>query len=166
MTPRSFPRLLSALLAGLLATVAAQANEADHVRADKAWIRVLPGDLPAAGYVRLHNDGEQPATLRTAASPRYGSVMLHRSSGEGGMSRMTMVDGIVIPAHGETALAPGGYHLMLMQPTAPVQAGEHIPMNLRFADGSTLAVDFIARPANAADAEPPMTMDHGTQSSH
>jgi len=161
MNPRSVLRFLPVLLAGVLAAAGARASEAAHVRAGQAWIRVLPGDLPAGGYVVLSNDGDQPATLRGATSPRYGSVMLHRSSGEGGMSRMAMVDSLVVPAHGKVELAPGGYHLMLMHAVAPVKPGERVPLSLRFADGSTLAVDFAARPANATGADEAMPMEHG-----
>jgi periplasmic copper chaperone A len=142
---------LSLLLGGLLLAGGAHATAAEHVRASHAWIRLLPGDLPAGAYVTLHNDGDQPVALSGADSALYGDVMLHRSSTEGGMSRMTMVDAVAIPAHGTAALAPAGYHLMLMQPNAPVKPGDTVPLKLTFTDGSTLTTGFIARPANAMD---------------
>jgi copper(I)-binding protein len=40
---------------------------------------------------------------------------------------------------------------MLMQPVAAVQPGSAVELQLQFADGSTLPVDFVARPANALD---------------
>lgn len=143
---------LPLLAAGLLAAVAAHATEAEHIRASQAWIRVLPGDLPAGAYVTLENTGDQPAILRGARSARYGSAMLHKSSAEGGVSRMAMVDELPVPAHGKAELSPGGYHLMLMQATAPVNVGDKVKVTLTFSDGSTLDADFIARPANAASA--------------
>ena len=139
------------LLAGLLLSVSAYATEAEHVHASHAWIRSLPGALPAGGYVILENDADQPATLRRASSDAYASVMLHHSSTEGGMSRMTMVDALAIPAHGKIALAPAGYHLMLMQARTPVKPGDLIKVTLTFADGSSLPTEFVARPANAMD---------------
>jgi copper(I)-binding protein len=142
-------RPLSLLLAGLLCAGAAHATEADHVRASDAWIRVLPGNLPAGGYVTLHNDGDQPATLQGASSTAYASVMLHQSSTETGMGRMRMVDHLVVPAHGQVALAPGGYHFMLMDAGKPVRPGQNVQMTLRFVDGSTLTAGFLAKPANA-----------------
>jgi hypothetical protein len=156
--------MLSILLAGLLLSGAAHAGAADHVHANHAWIRVLPGDLPAGAYVTLQNDGDQPIALRGASSTVYGDVMLHQSSTAGGMSRMTMVDALPVPAHGKAVLAPAGYHLMLMQAKAPVKPGDTVRLMLNFTDGSTLAADFIARPANAMDAgdEHAMpSMDHG-----
>ncbi|AIF48739.1 copper chaperone PCu(A)C [Dyella japonica] len=134
---------------GLMFATASHANEAEHIRASQAWIRVLPGDLPAGAYVTLENTGDQPASLRDAHSASYGSAMLHQSSGEGGVSRMSMVESLAIPAHGKAELSPGGYHLMLMQAKTPVKPGDTIKVTLTFGDGSTLDADFVARPANA-----------------
>ena len=140
---------LALLLAAALACTAVHASGAAPVRASGAWIRVLPGTLPAGAYVTLHNNGDRPAVLRGARSTDYAGVMLHQSSSAGGMSRMRMVDALVVPAHGTAALAPGGYHLMLTQAQRPVQPGDTVQLELQFADGSTLPTDFIARPADA-----------------
>jgi copper(I)-binding protein len=142
-------RSLPLLLAGLLCAGTVHAAQADHVRASEAWIRVMPANLPAGGYVVLHNDGDQPAVLDGASSAAYGSVMLHQSSTDTGMGRMRMVDSLSVPAHGQVALAPGGYHFMLMAAGTPVQPGQSVRITLHFADGSTLATDFLAKPANA-----------------
>lgn len=139
------------LVAGLLLSAGAQATQAEHVKASHGWIRTLPGNLPAGGYVTLENDGDKPAAISSASSARYASVMLHHSSTGGGMSRMTMVDALTIPPHGKVMLAPAGYHLMLMQASAPVNPGESVQLSLEFADGSSLPTTFIARPANAMD---------------
>ena len=142
---------LFALLAGLALVPAVHATAADHVHAIHAWIRVLPDTLPAGAYVTLKNDSDQLVALTGASSKAYAQVMLHHSSTEGGVSRMTMVQSLPVPAHGTAMLAPAGYHLMLMQPAAPVKPGSTVRMLLKFSDGSTLPADFIARPANALD---------------
>jgi len=142
------------LLAGWLAVGTVHANQAEHIRASKAWIRVLPSALPAGGYVTLHNDSDQPAALSGASSAAYSDVMLHKTSTQAaGMSQMTMVDRLDVPAHGEVSLAPAGYHLMLSDPSHPVKAGDTVKLSLKFADGSVLDVDFLARPANAVGAD-------------
>lgn len=156
-------RSLGLLLAGLLAAGAAHADQASQVHADAPWLRVLPAGLPAGGYVTLRNDGDAAATLTHASSARYGEVMLHQSTTDGGMGRMKMVDRLVIPAHGQVALAPGGYHLMMMQAHGAVAAGDRVPVTLDFADGSHLSLEFLARPANAVDAGT-MPMDHAQPS--
>ena len=156
MTKSTCARVAAAvvLLTGLVAAAPARAaatQQADAVHAEGAWLRVLPAGQPAGGYVTLRNEGDAAASLVGASSPRYGHVMLHKSSTEGGMGRMSMVDALAVPAHGRVALAPGGYHLMLMHAGTAVVPGDRVPVTLRFADGSTLAVDFLARPANATD---------------
>lgn len=142
-------RPLPLLLAGLLCAGTVHAAQADQVRASGGWIRVMPANLPAGGYVTLRNEGDQPAVLDGASSAAYGSVMLHQSSTETGMGRMRMVDRLVVPAHGQVALSPGGYHFMLMDAARPVQPGQTVQVTLHFADGSTLATGFLAKPANA-----------------
>ena len=145
------PYLACALLACVLPAAGVHAAAADHVRASHGWLRVLPGSLPAAGYVILHNEGDQPAELTGASTVAYARVMLHQSSMQGGMSRMSMIDALPVPAHGKAVLAPGGYHLMLMQPATTVTPGQHVRVLLKFSDGSSLPTEFIARPANALD---------------
>lgn len=144
---------LPLLAASLMLAASALASEAEHIHASQAWIRVLPGDLPAGAYVTLENTGDQPASLRGAHTASYASAMLHQSSGEGGVSRMSMVDSLAIPAHGKAELSPGAYHLMLMKATTPVKPGDKVKVTLTFGDGSTLDADFIARPANATGVD-------------
>ncbi|HKT94433.1 MAG TPA: hypothetical protein VJS18_19890, partial [Paraburkholderia sp.] len=48
---------------GALAAFAPAANAAGTLSTQDAWVRWLPNDLPAAGYVTLKNDGDQPVDL-------------------------------------------------------------------------------------------------------
>ena len=139
------------LMIGLLFAGTVTAGDADHVTASRGWIRVMPGALPAGGYVVLENHGDRAVALRSASSTAYGDVMLHKSSTDTGMGRMEMVDSLSIPAHGQAALSPGGYHLMLTKPTGSVKVGDKVRVELRFADGSMLPTDFEAKPANTVD---------------
>ena len=132
----------SAAVAGSAATSA--------IRVSHAWIRVLPGDLPAAGYARLENRSDESVALVGARSGSYRRIMLHESLMSGGMSEMKRVSHLTIPAHGGAALAPGGYHLMLMNAVRPVKPGDEVAITLVFAGGSTRTVTFLAMPANAS----------------
>lgn len=138
------------LLAGLLPVAGLHATTAAaQVHASQAWVRVLPGALPAGAYVTLRNDGDQAVELTGAKSAAYAEVMLHQSAMSGGMSHMSEVESLTIGAHGQAVLAPAGYHLMLMHAVAPVVPGTRVRLTLEFSDGSSLPVDFLARPANA-----------------
>jgi periplasmic copper chaperone A len=146
MTKRS---LLLLLAIELLSPGTLRAAQADHVTASQAWIRLLPAKLPASGYVTLQNNGSSATTLVSAHSGTYASVMLHQSTMGNGMSSMSAVDKLVIPAQGKASLAPAGYHLMLEQPNRGLKPGDSVDITLDFADGSQLPVHFLVRPANA-----------------
>ncbi|MGH8212212.1 MAG: copper chaperone PCu(A)C, partial [Rhodanobacteraceae bacterium] len=106
-------------------------------------------NLPAAGYATIRNDGEKPVRLTGADSPDYRMAMLHRSVQKNGSDSMEVVGAIGIPAHGSVALAPGGYHLMLMDAKHPVKPGDSVHVSLHFDDGETLQMTWPVRPANA-----------------
>ena len=131
-------------LAALALSGAAPAAE---VRIADAWIRALPGALPAAGYFTLANTGSKAVALTGAESPICGMLMLHRSQSEGGVGRMEDVAQVPIPAGGRIAFAPGGYHLMCMDPKPALKPGSKAPVTLRFSDGTVLAASFDIRNA-------------------
>lgn len=138
-------------LAAALALVAAGAGAADAppVDASGGWIRVLPGSLPAGAYVRFENRSASALKIVGAESADYGEAMIHRSSTEGGMGRMEMVDSVPLPPNGKLDFTPGGYHVMLMQAKHPVKAGDSLTITFELSDGRKLPVTFVARPANA-----------------
>ena len=109
------------------------------------WFRSLPGSIPAGGYFVLQNNGDKPATLSGAQSPACGMLMLHKSENMSGMEQMDDVRKIDIPAHGTLKFAPGGYHLMCMQPAMKI--GGRIPVTLQFADGTTVTSAFAVKNA-------------------
>jgi len=112
------------------------------VSVNDARMRWLPGDLPMAGYFVITSHAPGPLRLTGAESPAFGHVMLHRSVEEAGVAHMAHVDGVDLAPGEPVAFAPGGYHLMLMHRTQALQAGEAVPVILRFSDGRTLAVSF------------------------
>jgi copper(I)-binding protein len=112
------------------------------VSVSDARIRWLPGDLPMAGYFVITSQAPGPLRLVGATSPAFGGVMVHRSVEEAGMARMMHVDGVDLSPGQSVAFAPGGYHLMLMNRTRELNAGEEVPVTLRFGDGQSLVVTF------------------------
>ena len=107
-----------------------------------AWIRLLPGDLPAAAYFTVVNPGAQPLQLHSVETAAYGMTMMHRSEVVNGQSQMLPAEDVTVPAHGSLAFAPGGYHVMLMDPVKPLQPGGSLPMTLVFSNGLKLTADF------------------------
>ncbi|MGH8271180.1 MAG: copper chaperone PCu(A)C [Gammaproteobacteria bacterium] len=125
----------------------AQATAANTVSATNAWIRWLPGELPLAGYVNLHNDGAQARKLVGASSPDCKRIQLHHSMKmRDGMETMKPVAYVTVPAHGEFRFAPGDYHLMMWRKHA-FKIGAKVPVLLQFADGARLRVLFTVKGA-------------------
>ena len=145
-----FRSLIVAVLLACSAAAFAATPASPDVQVEHAWIRWLPARLPAAGYAVIRNLGDGSVRLTGASSPDYGMVMLHHSRLAHGDSTMEMVDHLDIPAHGSVTFAPGGYHLMLSQPTRRIEPGDHVKVTLEFAGGEKLQADFSVRPANAS----------------
>lgn len=137
-------------LALLLIAGASHAADSANVKVTGGWLRVLPGNLPAGGYVTFENASDKALTIVEVSSPDYADAMIHRSSTEGGMGRMEMVDSVALPPKGKLAFSPGGYHVMLMQAKHAVKPGDTVKVTFRLADGETVPATLIARPANAS----------------
>ncbi len=139
---------LPALVLCACLPAAAFAQPSIHVHVTGGWIRLLPGDLPLAGYFTLRNDGAQAVKLVGASGPAFTRIELHHSMSMHGMDRMVPVPEITVPAGKSFAFAPGGYHLMLWR-SGTLHVGEKLPIILKFANGRKIQATFVVK--NAAD---------------
>ena len=134
------------LLLGLwIAASAAAAAPSAAITVTEAWIRWLPANLPAGGYVTLTNTGTQLQVLTGATSPDFGEVSLHQSVQRDGVSQMQPVSRVEIPPGRALSLAAGGYHLMLEQPTRLLKPGDEVSITLHFAGGAATTARFEVR---------------------
>jgi copper(I)-binding protein len=130
---------------GLAHAPVAAADATPTIRVHDAWIRWLPANLPAAGYMTLTNIGDKPEILIGTSSPDFGEVSLHVNRLEGGSITMMPATRITIDPHSSLSFAAAGYHVMLMQPNKPLKPGDHVLITLQFAGGSSLTVPFDVR---------------------
>jgi len=136
-------RFRAAILSvGVLAATPAFAGD---LTVSDAWFRALPTGLPAGGYFTIKNTGDTNRVLTSAESSSCGMTMLHKTTENGGMSSMEEVKSVVVPAHGTLAFAPGGYHIMCMEPTPEMSPGSTVSVTLHFADGTKLDVTFAVK---------------------
>lgn len=133
--------------AAALAGPAAPPPMSIHVTIFNAWFRALPVKLPAGGYFDLRNDGKITAHLTGAESSACGMLMLHKSDEKGGMSSMEDVPAIDVSPGATVKFAPGGYHLMCMEPSAAMKPGASVPVTLKFSDGSVTTAKFAVKNA-------------------
>ncbi len=136
--------LLAAALSLAALSTACAGDCAPQVR--DGWIRLLPGGMPMhAGFGRIENACAMPVAITGASSPAYGSVELHETRIVDGVSRMRPVPELRLAPGDATVLKPGGLHLMLMQPRAPLKAGSKVAIEFRLQDGRTLLGEFEVR---------------------
>lgn len=129
------------LLSVLLLVLAVSAH-ADELTVTDPWIREVPSvSRHSAGYMTLMNADGNDRELVAVETPLFERAELHESIEEDGMARMRHVVALTVPAGGEVALEPGGYHLMLMnRQVESLESGDSVPMTLRFDDGSKIDV--------------------------
>lgn len=116
------------------------------VQVSEAWCRPTPNGAKAGACYATLKAERGDYRLIGITTPAAGMAMIHQMSTEGGvMSMSEMSDGLPVPADQTVVLAPGGTHLMLMDLTGPLVAGETVPLTLTFADGPVVEVPAIVR---------------------
>jgi len=119
----------AALLLALALPAAAQVTVTDP------WARATVAGQKATGAFMQLNSATD-AALVGAASPVAKVVEIHEMKMDAGVMRMAAVGKLPLPAGKPVALAPGGYHVMLMDLTQPLKEGETIPLTLSVADAA------------------------------
>lgn len=148
MSRRAFAALT--LAASILAFTPASAHDykVGSLHIDHPWSRATPPTANVgAGYMTIQNSGAEADRLVGATTPAAGSVEIHFMEIANGVMKMRAVpDGVEIPAGGEAALAPGGYHLMLVGLQKPFTEGEKVPLELQFEKAGTVSVELAVGP--------------------
>lgn len=136
--PFSLPQRAAAFLLLALAALASHAAETQRAGLEIAdgYVREMPPGHPVSGaFFTLRNHGEAPLHIVGGHCDCADGVELHRHQQSGGMMRMEAVPEVVI-APGQTfEFQPGGYHVMLIGLTRPLQAGDQVTLTLLDADG-------------------------------
>ena len=70
---------------------------------------------------------------------------MHESRIRDGVSSMTMLRDVAIPAGGKVQFKPDGLHVMLVGLKGPLKAGAMQPMTLRFEKAGTVKAGFHVR---------------------
>jgi len=137
------PVLVGLMLA--LNPIAAATEEAG-VSVRDAWVRETPpGVAMMAGYMVLQNNTSRSQVLVAARSSGFEIVMIHRTIVKEGLTGMEHAAKIEILPNASLIFAPGGYHLMLMNPKRTLRAGDPVVINLEFRGGLVLPVAFEVR---------------------
>jgi len=114
-----------------LVLLSATAAHAQEISVKDAWIRgMVQGQSATGAFMEL--TGKSNARLVGVTSLATKTVEVHNMKVENGVMKMFPVDGVDLPAGKPVKLAPGGYHVMLMNLQKPLNAGDKVPLQLTF----------------------------------
>ncbi|SDR82610.1 copper chaperone PCu(A)C [Microbacterium paraoxydans] len=175
-TRTSLPRFGAAIVLSLVALTGCTAPTetetptstpaSDDLRIDDAWVKAADEGMSAAFGV-LVNEGEEDVTVTSVTSAASPMIELHETveNEAGEMVMREIAGGFVVPAGGSLALEPGGNHIMMMDLSEPLRAGDEVAFTVTLSDDSTFEFaapvkDYSGANENYDGADDHEGMDH------
>jgi copper(I)-binding protein len=123
-----------------------------QVTVGEPWVRATVAAQKATGAFMTLTSA-QPVKLVGVSSPAAGAVEVHEMKMVDDMMKMRQMQTLDLPAGQPVKLAPGGYHLMLLELKQPLKDGDKVPLTLEFEDAkkvrSKVVVDAPVKPLTA-----------------
>lgn len=147
---------IAALLASVLVLAGCSAQPA--IETSDVWVKSsetsIPGGMTAV-FGTLTNTTNQDIILTGGSTEVAGVVEVHEMAMINGEMKMQKLDGgLLIPAGKAVTLEPGGNHIMLMELSQGIEAGQQISVTLEFEGAKALTLDgIIAKPSAGGDEE-------------
>jgi copper(I)-binding protein len=108
-------------------------NASAAVTATDAWVRgTVPAQKITGAFLTL--ESSEDAKVVGVSSPAAKTAEIHESGMDHGTMRMKAVDSVALPAGKRIELKPGGYHVMLVDLTRPLAAGDMVPLTFTVED--------------------------------
>ena len=139
-------KLATAVVLGMLLAIPARADDvkAGDLVITQAWSRATPGGAKVAGgYLTIENKGAAPDRLIGGSVDVAARVEVHEMAMNSGVMTMRPLEQGLTIAPGKTVkLAPGGYHLMLLDLKSQLKQGDRLPVTLQFEKAGKVQVTF------------------------
>jgi copper(I)-binding protein len=128
------------------ATVAA----ATPLTVQDPWVKAADEGMTAAFATLVNTSGGDITVV--GATAEISPVELHTMIHVDGKMVMTELEGGLLIKAGEShVLEPGGDHLMLMELSRPIRAGEEVTITLNLSDGGRVDFTAVAKPFTGAE---------------
>lgn len=113
---------------------------------ENVWARPgFQGDNSAV-YLTIRNPSDQADVVVRAESDVAGSTEIHLSKmNSEGIMTMEHQDQVPVPANGDVEFAPGGLHVMLVNLSQDLSAGDTFPITLVFQNNGEMRVNVEVR---------------------
>lgn len=136
------------LLSGLCFNLHASQN----LLIKQAWIPEAPPSARVmAGFMDIHNSGNQDIDIISVSSAQFDSVEMHLSIEENGTAKMLPQKQLTIPAQGKLVLTSGSYHLMLIKPLKRLLEGDKAALRFSLSNGETINLNVTVKKNSAAN---------------
>ena len=147
------------------------AADTSSISIDHAWSRAAMSGHQGAVYMSITDTGSAD-TLTSVSSPVATSADVHETINDNGVMKMRPVASLAIAPGKAVTLAPGGYHIMLMNLKHALNEGDSFPITLTFAKSGPVTTMVQVEKAGATMpgmSMPGMSMpmhSNGGQPSH
>ena len=133
------------------------ASACENITVQNAWIREAPPTIKImAGYLDIENSSDKELILLAAESDEYERIEFHQSQIENGVARMRQQDEIIIAQNSTFSFTPGGFHLMMFNPSSPMREGKLTSIKLIFKGGDkgnkTHTFDAMVKRSDATES--------------
>ncbi len=105
----------------------------------------LPGRTVTVAYMDIENRSGKPITINGVRSTAFGRAELHETTIADGIASMQPLAAVVIEARSQLKFAPGGTHIMLIDPVKALLPGGRIQLEIRYDSESSLLIDAEVR---------------------
>jgi copper(I)-binding protein len=124
-----------------------------------------PGAKALAGMLTIVNNTDSDNAVISATSDVSEIVELHTMTMNDDIMRMRKVEKIAVPANGKAVLSmETGDHLMYINPTGDVKAGDVVKTILTFENGARMEADMVVMGRDGVSDD--VSHDHHDHSNH
>lgn len=150
-----------------MAGAPAEAGTPGKVTVSQAMIPVPTNTTTVAAYMTIHNGTGHAVSIVGASTPASiaGMAMPMKEVLHGQSETMVNVPRITIASQKTFTLAPGNYHIMLMQLKAHLVKGNKVPLTLQLSNGTSVSVTATVVPLSVAFGKGGTAPSSGTGSS-
>jgi copper(I)-binding protein len=119
---------------------------AENLQITDAWIKNLPAVVPVrAGYMKISNTRGQDITILSLESKLFEDIHIHQTFEVDGVASMRAIGDLTIRAGESLELAPGGFHLMMMNPLEELTPGQKVVVTLHYQGQKTQTIEMVVR---------------------
>lgn len=129
-------------------------KQLSEVEFSRCWVRLVPGGRPSAAYFDLKNTSNEPIALIGVRADNFVDMMLHETTVVDGVSKMDMVEKVVLEAGEIASFEPKGNHVMLTAESEnAVAVGDTVNLQFKFEGEQVASTECLVKPINTLTFE-------------